>query len=138
MHASCMRPVMPKPLLTARMPAGAVTSGDMAHLHLLDRPGTFWQGLGTRCLHFTWSSRGTISLEGLGLEVTPDPQQAQFILAHGTEAVGQADGPARDVPLEGMKDLMRACAARGLPMIVANPDLVSCFSRRPSATHPST
>lgn len=36
---------------------------------LRDRPAPLWQGLGRRCLHFTWGARGAISLEGLGLEV---------------------------------------------------------------------
>lgn len=50
--------------------AGAVTSGDLAHTHLQERADPFWQGLGRRCLHTTWSSRGGISLEGLDLEVS--------------------------------------------------------------------
>ena len=49
--------------------SGAVTSGDMAHLHLERRPSAWWQSLGHRCIHFTWSTRGTISLDGLGLQV---------------------------------------------------------------------
>lgn len=49
--------------------SGAVTSGDMAHIHLQHRPSPWWQGLGHRCIHFTWGSRGTISLDGLGLQV---------------------------------------------------------------------
>ena len=49
--------------------SGAVTSGDMAHLHLERRPTAWWQSLGLRCIHFTWSTRGNISLDGLGLQV---------------------------------------------------------------------
>jgi Haloacid dehalogenase-like hydrolase len=48
---------------------GAITSGEITHGNLLHRPGEFWQTLGRRCLHFTWGSRGAISLEGLDLEV---------------------------------------------------------------------
>lgn len=54
---------------------GVVTSGEVAHAHLTQRPDAWWQGLGTRCLHFTWGQRGAISLEGLGLEVTTDAEQ---------------------------------------------------------------
>ncbi|GAB4815008.1 hypothetical protein N2152v2_002054 [Parachlorella kessleri] len=68
--------------------AGVVTSGEVAHRQLEQRPTAFWQQLGRRCLHFTWAARGAISLDGLGLEVTQDPQAADFILAHGTEALG--------------------------------------------------
>ena len=50
---------------------GAVTSGEVTHQQLQERAGPFWQGLGRRCLHFTWGSRGAVSLEGLDLEVRP-------------------------------------------------------------------
>ena len=49
--------------------AGAVTSGEMTHTYLIERPDSWWQALGTRCIHATWSTRGTISLDGLGLQV---------------------------------------------------------------------
>lgn len=55
--------------------AGVVTSGEVTHRHLSQRPDAWWAALGRRCLHFTWAARGAISLEGLGLEVTDDPQQ---------------------------------------------------------------
>ncbi|EFN54474.1 hypothetical protein CHLNCDRAFT_11074, partial [Chlorella variabilis] len=108
--------------------AGVVTSGEVTHRHLSQRPDAWWAALGRRCLHFTWAARGAISLEGLGLEVTDDPQQADFILAHGTEAVGTSvDGSgAAPCGLEGMRELLDACAARGgVPMVVANPDVVT-------------
>ena len=44
----------------------------VTHQHLQQRPTTFWQGLGRRVLHFTWSSRGEVVLdEALGLQVCP-------------------------------------------------------------------
>lgn len=49
--------------------AGAVTSGEVAHQALLNRQGEFWEQLGRRCLHLTWGARGSISLEGLNLQV---------------------------------------------------------------------
>jgi hypothetical protein len=55
--------------LTSAPSAGVITSGEVTHQQLSQRPDSFWQGLGTRCLHITWGSRGAISLEGLGLQV---------------------------------------------------------------------
>lgn len=94
---------------------------------LATRPDAWWQALGTRCIHITWSSRGAISLDGLGLTLTTDPAEADFILAHGTEAVGLPGGGAtRDASLDQLAELLQHCAAQGrdIPMIVANPDLV--------------
>ena len=54
---------------------GVVTSGEVTHQHLLARPSLFWRQLGRRCLHFSWGSRGAVSLEGLGLQVTLHPWQ---------------------------------------------------------------
>ena len=106
---------------------GVVTSGEVTHRHLSERPDAWWQGLGRRCLHFTWGQRGAISLSGLGLEVTTDPQQADFILAHGTEALGTStDGSAaQPCSLDAMRELLGRCAPRKLPMVVANPDVVT-------------
>ena len=39
-------------------------------MQLTDRPTSELQHLGNRCLHFTWKSRGTVSLEGLELQVS--------------------------------------------------------------------
>ena len=49
--------------------AGAVTSGEVTHTALLQRQGHFWETLGNKCIHLTWGARGSISLQGLGLEV---------------------------------------------------------------------
>ena len=115
--------------------AGVVTSGEVTHRHLSQRPDAWWAGLGRRCLHLTWGARGAISLEGLGLQVTSDPRQADFILAHGTEALGtSADGSAcQPCSLERLQALLEEAAALRrpddggplLPMIVANPDIVT-------------
>lgn len=56
------------------------------------------------------------------------PRQADFILAHGTEALGtRSDGSAaQPCSLERLRELLGECAARGgLPMVVANPDVVT-------------
>ena len=51
--------------------AGVLTSGEIAQARLAGRRsgGWFWEELGSRCLHMTWSARGAISLDGLGLDV---------------------------------------------------------------------
>lgn len=51
----------------------------VTHQHLQQRPTAFWQGLGRRVLHFTWSSRGEVVLdEALRLQVCPS------VGGHGT------------------------------------------------------
>ena len=59
--------------------------------------------------------------------MTTDPQQADFILAHGTEALGTStDGSAaQPCSLDAMRELLGRCAPRKLPMVVANPDVVT-------------
>jgi hypothetical protein len=59
--------------------------------------------------------------------VVDDPSQADFILAHGTEALAKPDGSSKDMSLNEMQVLLQQCAkqqGRQLPMVVANPDLV--------------
>jgi hypothetical protein len=59
-----------------------------------------------------------------------DPAEADFILAHGTEAIGLQDDGTQDRSLQQLMDLLQQCAdiakQRGteMPMVVANPDLV--------------
>lgn len=125
---------------------GAMTSGEVTHWALANRSDRIdsWKTF-KKCIHFTWSARGAISLDDVNLEVTRDPEQADCIVAHGTEAIGMELACAdrgksihdkesmREVPasLDDMKDLLLQCAAvakrtnRPIPMIVANPDLVT-------------
>ncbi|CAI7797759.1 unnamed protein product [Closterium sp. NIES-54] len=117
---------------------GIVTSGEITHRHLMDRSlDPFFQTLGSKCLQFTWAARGAVSLEGLGLQVVESPEEADFILAHGTEAVGvaEAEKPARPASLDELAGLMRRAAEEGrrrgrmIPMVVANPDIVTVEAR---------
>ncbi len=67
------------------------------------------------------------------VQVVSDPSHAQFILAHGTEAVGRAEGGLTEITLDGFQGLMQACVGSSsggggnppIPMVVANPDIVS-------------
>lgn len=107
---------------------GAITSGEVTHVQLTNRPTTELKQLGRRCLHFTWKTRGTVSLENFDLQVVPTPADADFILAHGTEALGQADGAEpQAVSMHEINHLLQSCAEQQPlpPMVVANPDVVT-------------
>lgn len=107
---------------------GAITSGEVTHVQLTNRPTANLKELGDKCLHFTWSSRGTVSLEGLNLQVVQEPAKADFILSHGTEALGQPEGTeAQAMSLQDMKAILQKCAEQSKPppMVVANPDVVT-------------
>lgn len=56
-------------------------------------------------------------------------EEAEFILAHGTEALGDANGNARSMNLEGLEKILELCAAKRIPMVVANPDYVTVEAR---------
>ncbi|KAF5199780.1 Had-superfamily hydrolase [Thalictrum thalictroides] len=105
---------------------GAITSGELTHQSLLKRQHNEWfASLGTSCIHFTWADRGAISLQGLDLQVVDNVQDAHFILAHGTEALGLPSGASLRMELEDLYKILELCASRKLPMLVANPDFVT-------------
>ena len=61
-----------------------------------------------------------------------DPEEADFLLAHGTEAVNgagtddeQRAAGCKNTSLEDMREVLERAAARNLPLIVANPDVVT-------------
>ncbi|CAB4319265.1 unnamed protein product [Prunus armeniaca] len=58
---------------------GAITSGELTHQNLQRRDDAWFAALGKSCIHMTWSARGAISLEGLGLQVVENVQDAEFI-----------------------------------------------------------
>ncbi|PKI69782.1 hypothetical protein CRG98_009657 [Punica granatum] len=89
---------------------GAITSGELTHQYLQ-------------------SDRGAISLEGLGLQVVENVEEAEFILAHGTEALGQPSGSAHPMKLEDLEKILELCATKRIPMVVANPDFVTVEAR---------
>ena len=106
--------------------AGAVTSGETTHQALSLRTDPVFKQLGPRCLHLTWGDRGAINIDEHGLEHVTDPQLADFVLAHGMEAIsGGSTQPAQTVSLEDIKGVLRVAAGRRLPLIIANPDLVT-------------
>lgn len=108
---------------------GAITSGELTHQYLQRRDDSWFATLGRSCIHMTWSDRGAISLEGLGLQVVESIEDANFILAHGTEALGLPSGDARPMKLEDLEHVLELCAEYKIPMVVANPDYVTVEAR---------
>ncbi|XP_056161341.1 uncharacterized protein LOC130135734 [Syzygium oleosum] len=108
---------------------GTITSGELTYQYLKRRDDAWFAALGTSCIHMTWSDQGAISLEGLGLKVVENVAEAEFILAHGTEALGQASGSVRPMKLEDLEKILEQCAAKRIPMVVANPDFVTVEAR---------
>lgn len=92
-----------------------VTSGEATWRALRDRADPFLKGLGRRCI--LWSRYGDRSLlEELDLEVVARAEDADFLL------LGGAEDEAR---LEDFQLALEGAAARDLPMICANPDIVA-------------
>lgn len=56
-------------------------------------------------------------------------EDAEFILAHGTEALGIPSGAAKPMKLEDLEKILERCAAKNIPMVVANPDFVTVEAR---------
>ena len=56
-------------------------------------------------------------------------EEAEFILAHGTEALGNPNGNACSMKLEDLEKILELCAAKRIPMVVANPDYVTVEAR---------
>ncbi|KAJ6817506.1 uncharacterized protein M6B38_410210 [Iris pallida] len=108
---------------------GAVTSGELTHQYLQRRDDPWFAELGSSCIHMTWSDRGAISLDGLALQTVDNVDDANFILAHGTEALGVPFGDAVPKSLEDLKQILELCAKRKIPMVVANPDYVTVEAR---------
>ena len=102
--------------------AGATTSGEVTH-RKLSQPD---HGFGRRCLHITWGSRGAVDIASLQLEVVTQPDQADFVLVHGTEGLGMPDGSVELMSLEELKEMVKRCGECGAPpMVLANPDIVT-------------
>lgn len=56
-------------------------------------------------------------------------EEAEFILAHGTEALGHPSGAVYPMKVEELENIMERCAAKNIPMVVANPDFVTVEAR---------
>lgn len=56
-------------------------------------------------------------------------EDADFVLAHGTEALGTPSGDACAMSLQDLEGILELCASKGIPMVVANPDYVTVEAR---------
>lgn len=92
-----------------------VTSGEATWRALAARSEPFFRELGKRCI--LWSRSGDRSLvEELEIETVQRAEDADFLLLGGTEDT---------VRLEDFRDTLERAAARDLPMVCANPDIVA-------------
>ncbi len=91
------------------------SSGEATHEALRDRPDPFHRALGRRFL-FIGGDRDINVYEGLDLERVDDPGAADFVLNTGIDDFAET--------LEDHEPVLAAAAARRLPMVCANPDLV--------------
>ncbi|XP_018852328.1 glycerol-3-phosphate phosphatase isoform X2 [Juglans regia] len=108
---------------------GAITSGELTHQYLQRKDDAWFAALGRSCIHITWSDRGLISLEGLDVQVVENVEEAEFVLAHGSEALGHPSGAAIPMKLTDLEKILERCAAKRIPMVVANPDFVTVEAR---------
>lgn len=91
-----------------------VTSGETVHAAFMARNDPFYHALGSRVLVYSWDdNRGII--EGTGLTEVHSLDEADFILCAGTDRMA----------LSAYEEDLQVAAERGLPMICANPDMVS-------------
>ena len=92
-----------------------VTSGEATWRALAERTEPFFKALGRRCI--LWSRAGDRStVAGLPLDVVERVEDAEFLLLAGVED---------DARLEDFGAQLEAGAARSLPMVCANPDIVA-------------
>jgi HAD superfamily hydrolase (TIGR01459 family) len=95
---------------------GILTSGEAVHLHLRDRDDPFFERLGERVFHLG-PERDKNVMENLWLTEVPSPSLADWVLNTGP------DDHRSDQGVDDFEDTLEACAAMGLPMVCANPDL---------------
>ena len=91
-----------------------VSAGDDARDAILTSADPFYRGLGRRCLVLA-RARDAHLVDGLGLEVVTDVEQAEFLFALSIDAPRQS--------VRGWEPVLIRAAARCLPMVCGNPDL---------------
>ncbi|WP_247887163.1 TIGR01459 family HAD-type hydrolase [Azospirillum sp. SYSU D00513] len=92
-----------------------MTSGEASHDALRDRNDAWHAGLGRRLYHMG-PERDADVYEGLDYTVVASPEEADFVLNTGIDDFSET--------LADYEPVLQACAARKLPMLCANPDLV--------------
>ena len=89
-----------------------ITSGELAWRALNDRAAL---GYGRTALHIG-PERDLSTVEGLDIQLTADPDAAEWVLNTGP------DPDRGNGAVEPYRPMLEACAARGLPMLCVNPD----------------
>jgi len=102
---------------------GIVSSGEATWAALAARSDPFHAALGRRCLHLG-PERDNDVREGVGLEIVARVEDADFVLCTGIDAW--------DETVAQHEPLLKAAAARDLPLVCANPDLVVHVGTRAS------
>jgi len=91
-----------------------VSAGDDARDAVATSDDPFYRGLGRRCLLIARESDGHL-VDGLGLDVVTDVEEADFLFALSMDAPRQS--------VSGWQAVMKRAVARDLPMVCGNPDL---------------
>ncbi|KAE9452803.1 hypothetical protein C3L33_15294, partial [Rhododendron williamsianum] len=118
-------------------------------LTLNRRNDAWFAALGRSCIHMTWNDRGAISLE-VAFRYCPPPK---FLLQSLTQtkisglasvaeavtmpfdkvfkniALGLPSGTSLPLTLEDLEEILKRCAVKNIPMVVANPDFVTVEAR---------
>lgn len=92
-----------------------VSSGEVTHHILTDRPEPFHRSLGRRCFHLGPKRHCDVH-EGPDIDLVSAPEAASFVLNTGIEDYTET--------LEQHLPMLERAAAAGLPMLCANPDIV--------------
>ncbi|HEY0837249.1 MAG TPA: TIGR01459 family HAD-type hydrolase [Azospirillum sp.] len=92
-----------------------MTSGEATYEALRDREDPWHAALGRRLFHIG-PGRDVDVFDGLGYTVAAVPEEADFVVNTGIVDFAES--------LEDYRPALEACAARKLPMVCANPDLV--------------
>jgi HAD superfamily hydrolase (TIGR01459 family) len=102
-----------------------ISAGEDAYQNLKHRRDPFYASLGRRCA-VLMRPADSVLLEGLDLEIVGRLDDADFVLLIGLD-------PARP-GVEAYEPFLREAAARALPMVCANPDIVRAA---PDGLHPA-
>lgn len=97
-----------------------VTAGEVVWQGLNTRDSGVFKGLGDICYLISRNNDREL-LQGLDLVVSDEVHDVDFILVTGV------DSPEKS--LEDYEPVLRKAVARGLPLICANPDLVTVFGK---------
>lgn len=90
-----------------------ITAGEEAHHHLLEKADPFHAALGVNC-YFIGDTQETRFLNGLSLHRAHAIEEADFILAYGSDAHAYTFKDYREILATGLK--------LGLPLVCINPN----------------